>query len=81
MAWAYHIYMVDPDSDIIQVEHVFYARSKAECIVKFEDHLGGCTALAADEDADRIEEEWEYLTENELPRPNEEDEEEEDEDA
>lgn len=74
MAWAYHIYRIDPGNDIIAVEHIFYGRSKAECLVEYHAHLEACTGLNAAECEDRIEEEWEELTEEELPRPNEEEE-------
>lgn len=78
MAYAYHIYEIDDESDIIRVEHIFYGRTKADCQVEHDAHSATCPSLAAAVNDDRIEEEWESLDENELPRPNEDDEEEDD---
>ncbi|MBZ5662746.1 MAG: hypothetical protein LAO08_20280 [Acidobacteriia bacterium] len=78
MAWAYHIYRIDPGSEIIRVEHVFYGFTKAECLAEYHEHLAACTGLNAAECEDRIEEEWEELTEAELPTPNDEDDEDDD---
>jgi hypothetical protein len=70
MAYAYHIYRVDDDEDIIRVEHIFYGRTKAECLTEYNAHLEACTGLNAAEQEGRIEEEWEELSESELPVPN-----------
>ena len=69
MAYAYHIYRVDPGSDIIRVEHIFYGFSKKECLDEFQAHLGACSGLNAAEHEDRIEEEWEEIPDDELPAP------------
>jgi hypothetical protein len=80
MAWAYHIYRVDPGEDIIRVEHIFYGRTKAECIAEFHRHLGACSGLNAAEDEDRIEEEWEEIDPGQIPVPADDDEEDDDQD-
>lgn len=77
MAHAYHIYRVDPGSDIIRVEHIFYGHTKAECLAEFREHLGACSGLSAAENEERIEEEWEEIAESDLPAPNDDEEEEE----
>jgi hypothetical protein len=76
MAYAYHIHRVDPGSDIIRVEHIFYGYTKQECLAEFRNHLSQCVGLNAAEEQERIEEEWEEILEEELPTPNEDEDEE-----
>lgn len=77
MAYAYHIYRVDPGSEIIRVEHIFYGHTKADCLDEFQEHLGACTGLNAAESDGRIEDEWEEIAEAELPVPGDDEEDEE----
>lgn len=74
MAYAYHIYRVDPTSEIIRVEHVFYGFTKAECIKEFHAHLHACSGLNLAEDEGRIEEHWEELADSDLPTPSDDEE-------
>ena len=69
MAWAYHIYRVDPGEDIIRVEHIFYGHTKAECIEEFQEHLIACSGLNEAENEERIEEEWEEIDAEQIPVP------------
>jgi hypothetical protein len=77
MAWAYHIYRVDPGRDFIAVEHIFYGHTKAECLAEFRAHLGACSGLNAAEEESRIEEEWEEIDLEQIPVPDDEEDEEE----
>jgi len=77
MAWAYHIYRIDPGRDIIAVEHIFYGHTKAECIQEFNEHLRACSGLCAAENEERIEEEWEEIDPEQIPVPSDDEEEEE----
>jgi hypothetical protein len=69
MAFAYHIYRVDPGSDIIRVEHIFYGFTKQECLDEFRAHLAACSGLNSAEEDDRIEEFWEGIDESAIPEP------------
>ena len=76
MAWAYHVYLVDPELDFIPVEHTFYGHTKAECTARFQEHQGVCGSFGPAIAEGRFDDEWEELSAAELPRANDEDDEE-----
>ncbi|MGA7791832.1 MAG: hypothetical protein WCA19_02260 [Candidatus Acidiferrales bacterium] len=77
MAYAYHIYRIDPGRNFIAVEHIFYGYTKAECLKEFQAHLGACSGLNEAEDEGRIEEDWEEIDPEDIPVPDDAEDEEE----
>jgi hypothetical protein len=67
MAWALHVYIVNPDDELILVEHIFYGETKDEASQVKEEHLGTCSYFKAAEDEDRTDEKWEQIAEEDWP--------------
>lgn len=67
MAWAYHVYIVNPDDLEIYVEHIFYGHTKNECTQVRDEHLGSCAYFKAAEDEGRTDGKWEEISAAQMP--------------
>jgi hypothetical protein len=78
MAYAYHVYLVDPTEDYIPVEHIFYGRTKQECTDRFMAHQAVCKSFGPAVAEGRFDDLWEQIEASALPRVEEEDDDEDD---
>lgn len=67
MAWAYHVYIVNPDDEEIYVEHIFYGHTKADCTHVRDEHLASCAYFKAAEDEGRTDDKWEEIPDGARP--------------
>ena len=67
MAWAYHVYIVNPDDEEIYVEHIFYGETKQDCTHVRDEHLGSCAYYKTAEDEGRTDDKWEEIRASERP--------------
>lgn len=67
MAWAYHVYIVNPDDEEIYVEHIFYGETKADCTHVRDEHLGSCAYFKAAEQEARTDDRWQEIRASERP--------------
>jgi hypothetical protein len=81
MAYAYHVYLVDPELDFIPIEHIFYGHTKQECTDRFVAHQGVCGSFGPAVKDGRFDDLWEEIEARALPRAEEDDGEEEDDDV
>lgn len=68
MAWAYHVYIVNPDDEEIYVEHIFYGDTKDECTQVRDEHLGSCAYFKAAEQENRTDDSWQEIRASERPK-------------
>lgn len=61
MAWAYHVYLVDPTLDHVPIEHIFYGHTKEECTKRFEAHQDVCGSFGPAIDEGRYDDEWKEI--------------------
>jgi hypothetical protein len=67
MAWALHVYTVDPGDDTVKVEHIFYGLTRAEAQDYYGEHLKSCNYFRPAEEEGRNVEEWVEIEEDEIP--------------
>lgn len=66
-AWAYHVYIINPDDEEIYVEHIFYGDTKDACKQVRDEHLGSCEYFRAAHAEGRTDERWEEIDREDLP--------------
>ena len=59
MAWAKHVYIINPEDEEIFVEHIFYGDTKDEAEQVEKEHLGSCEYFRAAEQEGRTDSWWE----------------------
>ena len=67
MAWALHVYIVNPDDEQILVEHIFYGETKDDAEQVKEEHLGTCSYFKAAEEEDRTDQKFVEIDDEEWP--------------
>lgn len=67
MAWALHVYTVDPGDHTVKVEHIFYGLTKAEAEDYYKEHLDSCNYFRPAETEGRNVQEWEEIDEEDIP--------------
>ena len=67
MAWAYHVYLVNPEIPFSPIRHTFYGYTKEECKVRFQEHQEVCTNFGPAIAQERFSDEWEEIEEDDLP--------------
>jgi hypothetical protein len=77
MAYALHVFIIDPGDDEIKVEHVFYGMTEKEVEAYRDEHLKSCSYFSTAEKAGNVIEELEEISEDEIPQPEDFEEEEE----
>lgn len=68
MAYALHVYIINPDDEEIYVEHIFYGENKDAAEQVKKEHLGSCEYFRAAEAEGRTDEWGEEIREEDLPR-------------
>lgn len=67
MAYAYHVYLVDPSLPYAPLRHTFYGETKEQCLERFEAHQSVCESFGPAVAEDRISDAWEEIPEGQLP--------------
>ena len=67
MAWELHSYIVNPDDKRIYLKHVFFGRTKEECLAVKGEHLESCEYFRAAEAEGRTDDQWEQIDAADLP--------------
>lgn len=67
MAWALHVYIINPDDEQIYVEHIFYGETKDAATQVKAEHVGSCEYFRLAEKEERTDEWWEEMHEEDLP--------------
>lgn len=67
MAWANHVYIINPDDECVYVEHIFYGDTKAEAETVKQKHLGSCEYFKAAQNEGRTDEWWDEIPVEDLP--------------
>lgn len=67
MAYALHVYIINPEDEEILVEHIFYGDSKDAAEFVKQEHLGSCAYFKAAEEEGRTDEKMLEIDDDERP--------------
>jgi hypothetical protein len=68
MAYALHVYIVNPDDEEIYVEHIFYGETQADARHVKKEHLESCEYFRKAEAEGRTDEEMLEIEDEDWPQ-------------